>query len=73
MAKLDVQVCPETGICSLIRPDGSKIDLMPDEAARLRAVAGKPEAMRSLLADVDAGFAGKLDARELGEIAAGLK
>ena len=33
MSDLNIQLCPETGICSLIKADGKKVDLMPDEVA----------------------------------------
>ena len=72
MAELNIQLCPETGICSLIKQDGSKVDLMPDEVAGLRDAGGDPDKVRSALADVDSSFAGKLDADEVGQIAAKL-
>lgn len=68
MAKLTVEVCPETGICSIIRKDGSKLDLMPDELNALRQAAGKPEEVKKALAEVDPQFAKKLDADEVREL-----
>jgi hypothetical protein len=73
MKPLDIQVCPETGICSIIKGDGSKVDLMPGELNTLRAAAGKPEAVRTILADVDSGFAKALAADELAQLSSGIK
>ena len=36
MAKLDIHMCPETGICSVIKEDKTKIDMMPDDVAQVR-------------------------------------
>ena len=30
MDKLNIQLCPETGICSIIKENGKKVDLIPD-------------------------------------------
>lgn len=73
MKKLDIQLCPETGICSIIKGDGTKVDLMPDEVGGLREAAGKPDAVRKALADVDPGFAEALDSEELGQLSSELK
>lgn len=72
MANLNVQLCPETGICSIIRKDGSKVDLMPDEVGGVRDAAGNAEAVRKALSEVDSDFAGKLKPEEIAEIAAEL-
>ena len=68
MSDLNVHACPETGICSIIKGDGTKIDLMPDEAAGLKDAAGNPDAVKQALAAIDPGFAGKLDPEELDQI-----
>ena len=73
MAKLNIQLCPETGICSIIKADGAKVDLMPDEVAGLRQASGKPEEIRQILAGVDAGFAGDLDAKDLTQVSARIR
>ena len=57
MGKLDIQLCSETGICSIIKADGSKVDLMPDEVSSLKKALGVPAAARSVIADVDVNFA----------------
>ncbi len=72
MDKLNIQLCPETGICSIIKEDGKKVDLMPDEVAQLRD-AGDADKVKKVLADIDGSFADALDAEETGQIASELK
>ena len=73
MGKLNIQLCPETGICSIVKGDGSKVDLMPDEVKGLRAVAKSAQQIRAALSEVDSGFADSLETAELDQIAARLK
>lgn len=73
MEKLDIQTCPETGICSIIKSDGTKVDLMPDEVSSLRKALGVPAAVRSVIADVDVNFAKSLNAEELKQLSTELK
>ncbi len=68
MSNLNVQVCPETGICSIIKEDGTKVDLMPDEVGGLRKASGNPENIKQILAEVDSGFAESLEPEELDQI-----
>ena len=72
MAKLNIQLCPETGICSIIKADGTKVDLMPDEVNTLREASGKPQAIKEVVADVDATFSEGLDAAELSQLSSEL-
>ncbi len=71
MSKMTIELCPETGICTLLKEGAGKVDLVPDEVAGLRAAADA-EAARALLAEVDDGFAGKLEVADLDEIRARL-
>ena len=68
MSNLNIQLCPETGICSIFKQDGNKIDLMPGEVGQLRDASGNPDAIRQALAQVDAGFAEGLDPEEIDQI-----
>lgn len=68
MAKLTVEVCPETGICSILRANGTKVDLMPDEADAIRAAGGDPAAVRKVVAGCDDRFAADLTGDEVGQI-----
>jgi len=68
MSDLNIQLCPETGICSIIKFDGTKVDLMPDEVAGLRDASGDAEAVRQALASVDSGFAETLAHEQIKQI-----
>lgn len=68
MAKLNIQLCPETGICSLIKEDKTKIDMMPGEVDQLRQAAGDSEKTKDILAQIDAGFTDTLDGEELKQL-----
>jgi hypothetical protein len=73
MDKLNIQLCPETGICSIIKENGTKVDLMPDEVQNLKASLENPAATRQILAEADADFAKSLAPDELKQLAARLK
>jgi hypothetical protein len=73
MDKLNIQLCPETGICSIIKNDGSKVDLMPEEVKNLKSALANPDSARQVLAEADAAFAASLAPEELKQLAAGLK
>jgi hypothetical protein len=68
MSTLNIEVCPETGICSIIKGDGSKIDLMPDEVSRVREATGNAGAIQKALAEIDSSFAESLDSKELAQV-----
>ncbi len=72
MSDLNIQLCPETGICSIIKKDGSKIDMIPDEVSQVRAASGKPDAIRQALAQIDSGFAEGLDSEEIDQVSSEL-
>ncbi len=72
MEKLVIEVCPETGICSIVRPGGAKVDLMPDEAEAIRAADGDPVAIRAVIANGDPAFAASLSDAEAGAVSARL-
>ena len=73
MAKLNIQKCPETGICSVIKEDKTKIDMMPDEVAQLRQASGDSEKSKAILGQIDAAFADGLDNEELSQLADEIK
>lgn len=73
MSELNIQLCPETGICSIIKEDGKKIDLMPDEVSQLKDAGGDAEAIKKALAEVDADFAAELDSGEVDQVSKQLK
>ena len=61
--------CRETGICSIIKKNGTKVDLMPDEVSRIQ----KSDQIKAVIAEVDASFAASLNSNELNYIASKLK
>ena len=73
MDKLNIQLCPETGICSILKKNGTKVDLMPDEVSSLREALVNPDSARQVIADVDESFAKSLAPEELDQLAASLK
>ena len=73
MGKLNIQLCPETGICSMIKEDGKKIDMISSEVDQLREAAGNYEKLKTVLSQVDAAFCNELGAEELDQISAELK
>ena len=72
MSKLNIQQCPETGICSLIKASGEKVDLMPDEVNQLREAVADPQKIQAVLATIDPAFSAQLDDEELGQLSAEL-
>ena len=65
MDKLNIQLCPETGICSIIKKNGTKVDLMPDEVNNLRKALVNPDSARQVIAEADASFAESLKLDEI--------
>ena len=66
---LQIELCPETGICSIVRADNTKVDLMPDEVAAIAAAADLPDEVRAIVSGLDEAFAARLNASELAQIA----
>lgn len=64
MAALSVNICPETGICSIGRGGTDKIDLMPDEVASIREADGVA-GVKAVIEDCDTAFAATLDTDDL--------
>ena len=71
MADLTIELCPETGICSLVKP-GSKTDLMPGEVADLKDAADAA-GIKAVIADVDPTFANNLSEDDIAAIVGRLK
>ncbi len=66
--QLHIELCPETGICSIIRADATKIDLMPDEVDAIRDAADDLERIKAILAESDRGFSDAVTAVDLHQI-----
>jgi len=73
MAKLRIELCPETGICSIIKDNGTKVDMMPGEVADLKGASGDLERSKTILAEIDASFSASLDSQELTQISEEIK
>ncbi|OQY07889.1 MAG: hypothetical protein B6I25_00550 [Planctomycetales bacterium 4572_13] len=73
MAKLNIEMCPETGICSIMKENGSKVDLLSGEVDQLRQAAGNGEKTKAVLAQIDAGFSDGLQSDELAQLAEKIK
>ncbi len=69
MPKINIELCPETGICSLMKSDTSKADLMPFEVDDIRNAIGDATKIREIIAEADATFANMLSDEELIELA----
>lgn len=68
MSTLTIELCPETGIGSLVRDSGAKVDLMPAEVQEVRGQKENLEGIREVIATADADFAASLTAPELTQI-----
>lgn len=68
MGKLKVESCPETGICSILREDGKKVDLIADEVEQIRSAAGDVEKIKSVLSEIDKNFPEDLNDEELKQL-----
>jgi len=68
MSTVQVHLCPETGICTILKDGGVKVDLMPDEAQAIRRADGDADAIRKVISQSDGGFAEALDQEELDTI-----
>ena len=73
MDKLNIELCPETGICSIMKADGTKVDLMPGEVDDVRDAAGNAAALKEAVSEADENFAASLTAEELAQLTSTLK
>ena len=73
MADLDIQKCPETGICSISNGRGAKIDMILAEADQLKAAGGDHAKIKEILAQVDPVFTETLTEAELDQLAQDFK
>ena len=69
MANLNIQICTETGICSIRNAQGGKIDIIADEVDQLRAASGNPEQLKELISQVDPSFSSSLSDDDLQQLA----
>jgi hypothetical protein len=69
MSDLTIEMCSETGICTILK-GGAKVDLTPDEVGDVRAAGRDGAKARKAIADLDATFAAALTDADLRQIAA---
>lgn len=69
MDKLVVELCPETGICSLVKAGGEKTDLMPFEVEELKKLsANDAEKIKDVISQGNEKFAKTLTPEEIKQI-----
>lgn len=73
MSQLKVELCPETGICSIFKDGGGKVDLLPHEVRFIREAKGDSQKIKTVIAECNQAFADNLDSEEIGELADNLK
>ncbi len=73
MNAIRVELCPETGICSVVKEGNVKVDLMPGEVAAIREAGGDENAIKHVFAECDASFAESLDGAEVRDIVSCLR
>ena len=67
--KVVVEMCPETGICSLVKSGGNKTDLMPFEVDELKKLAADDvEKIRDVIAQGNPAFAAALTPEDIRRI-----
>lgn len=72
MSTLTIERCPETGICSIVKPGAGKVDLMPDEVEEIKAAGANAAKVKEILSDGNRTFAAGLEAGEVKQIIAAL-
>jgi len=73
MPEIQVEKCPETGICSIIKEDGQKVDLISPEVTQLQDAAGDEAKVKEVLSAISGNFATSLTAEEVKALAAKIK
>ena len=70
---MQVELCPETGVGMIVKEDGKKIDLMPDEVMQIREAAGNEAKITEVLSNIDGDFAQSVTPEEVKQIGAKIK
>ena len=70
---MKVELCPETGIGMIVKDDGKKIDLMPDEVVQVREASGDQARIIEVLSCIDSDFAQSITSEEASQIGAAIK
>ncbi len=70
MNELNVSVCTETGMCSIIKSGTEKVDLMPAELVEIKDAGADIAKIRDIVAEADPAFAKSLSDEELANVVA---
>ncbi len=73
MGKLNIEMCTETGITSIFKEDGKKIDIVSDEVNQLRAASGDAQKIKAILAKIDTSFSNELDKEAIDQLSSEIK
>lgn len=73
MSAVRIELCPETGICSVIKEGNQKVDLVPQEVDSIREAGGDTDSIKRVIAECDSAFAESLDEAEVRDIATSLR
>ncbi len=70
MSDLNVSVCSETGMCSIMKSGTDKVDLMPSEWDEIKNAGDDIAKIRDIVAEADPTFAKSLSDKELANVVA---
>ena len=68
MSELNVSVCSETGMCSIMKSGTDKVDLMPSEWGEIKEAGNDIAKIRDIVAEADPAFAKSLSDEELAKV-----
>ena len=68
-----IELCPETGICSIIKDNGKKVDLIQEEVNQIKEGSGDVGKIKDVIANIDNVFAESLSLEEITQIASEVK
>ncbi len=64
-----VELCSETGICSIVKDNGKKVDLIKQEVDQIIGASGDEGKIKQVIAGIDSGFAESLSSDEITKLA----
>ncbi len=67
-----VELCSETGICSIVKDDDTKVDLIQQEVDRIIGVSDDEGKIKQVIAGIDISFAENLSPDEIAQLASGV-
>jgi len=68
MGVVKIELCSETGICSIIKAGAYKVDLISPEVDQIRVANGDAEVIKAVIGECDSLFASSLDADDIESI-----